>query len=142
MPDLIIGFTGTQRGMTASQLEELTVYLRAAYNYSRDTGLRAVFLHGDCIGADDEAARTAKWIGFYVIAHPPSNPKKRALCPANDKVCTAKPYLERNHDIVDGAQYMVATPKGTEGESGLHSGTWATIRYAQLKNKPPFIIWP
>jgi hypothetical protein len=45
-----IGFTGTQRGMTPDQVVMVTHIL--SENYEEDS----VFIHGGCIGADDEAA--------------------------------------------------------------------------------------
>lgn len=137
--ELVIGFTGTQQGMTASQLEELTDYLARAKVYADIKHLRPVFRHGDCIGADDEAARTARWLGYYIIAHPSTIEKKRAYSNANETL-KAKPPLERNRDIVDLSHYMVATPK--EEQETLRSGTWATIRYARKCGKPPHIIPP
>lgn len=130
--ELHIGFTGTQIGMTSSQHQRLIEYLAGVREWCYTNGFVPVFHHGDCIGSDDQAARTAKELGFRVEAHPPSNPKKRAWCVANDVVYPGLPYLERNHKIVDGAHYMVATPQGPEV---IRSGTWATIRYSQLRNK-------
>jgi hypothetical protein len=125
--------------MTAAQLELLTIYLQSAYTWAREHGYDPIFHHGDCVGSDDQAARTAKMLGFFIIAHPPSNPKKRAWCATNDEVLPEKGYLLRNHDIVDVALYVVATPKGPEE---MRSGTWATIRYSQQKNKIPYVIMP
>ena len=139
MEDLVIGFTGTQEGMNASQLERLTSYLKGAYDWATANGYRPVFSHGDCIGSDDTAARTAKNIGFFIRAYPPENAKKRAWCVANDEVYKPAPYLTRNRYIVAGAHYMVATPRGPEV---LRSGTWATIRFSQLQNKRVDIFYP
>lgn len=138
--DLTIGFTGTQQGMDRGQLEELEVYLRRAYEWAKERGLRPVFRHGDCVGSDAQAAATARWIGFYVIAHPCVVDSKRAYSQANNEVRLPKAPLERNHDIVDASEYVVATPKETV--ETVRSGTWATIRYARKSGKPPKVIYP
>jgi hypothetical protein len=44
---MTLGFTGTQRGMTAHQQERVRALLRA---YKPD-----LFIHGGCVGADDQA---------------------------------------------------------------------------------------
>lgn len=143
--DFCLGFTGTQEGMNERQLEIFTEFARGIFKYAVDNGFRPVFRHGDCVGSDDQAARTCKLIGFWVIAHPCTIKGKRAYCPASDWGYAEKPPLERNHDIVDASNYMTATPKETEeevkrGGEPIRSGTWATIRYTRKKQKPHFII--
>lgn len=41
----------------------------------------------------------------------------------------AEDYLDRNREMVDGADVLIAFPKTAEEET--RSGTWATIRYAR-----------
>jgi len=57
-----------------------------------------------------------------------------------DEVWPAKPYLERNHDIVDATDYLIFAPK-TRHEQ-LRSGTWATYRYAKLMRKNILMLHP
>lgn len=83
-------------------------------------------------------------LGFIIVVHPPVDSKLRAWCgtkrgkddgkyrPANQHT-EPRPYIERNHDIVDACDVLVAIP-GTE-EQGLRSGTWATMRYAHKQGK-------
>jgi hypothetical protein len=123
-----IGFTGTQRGMTEIQAQMVDDYF----------GTGTEFHHGDCIGADEQAHRLAKAAGCLIIIHPPSNLNKRAFCVA-DNILPEKEYLDRNHDIVDSTELLLATPSG---EKVLRSGTWATIRYARKWKKPTIIIYP
>jgi hypothetical protein len=139
---LTIGFTGTQNGMNAEQLEELTNYLRLCYDWCRNHDLRPVFRHGDCIGADNQAATTASLLGYYVISHPCTISYKRAWNPNSNEVMKPKPPLERNHDIVDQSDYMVATPfeEATDPEP-LRSGTWATIRYCRKRLKHVTVLY-
>ena len=56
----------------------------------------------------------------------------------SDQTLPPKDYLDRNHDIVDQTDLLIATPK--ENTEVLRSGTWATIRYAKKINKPTWII--
>ena len=124
-----VGFTGTQVGMSDSQKEKLEVLLK---------GLNITeFHHGDCIGADAEAHEIANDLGLRIVIHPPTNSSKRAYCIPN-VLLDRKPYIERNHDIVDSCDLLVATPKSANEE--LRSGTWATIRYARKVNREVRIL--
>jgi len=126
---MIIGFTGTREGMTSNQKEELFAQLGKVM-----FGMRPmrqgwhVFHHGDCIGADDEAARMAHTLGFIVVSHPSDLIKQRAYSPSHF-VCDPRPPLKRNEDIVMVSELVFACPK-TIGED-IRSGTWATIRFAK-----------
>jgi hypothetical protein len=126
-----VGFTGTQRGMTASQWLSLFYLLRVR---GPDE-----FHEGDCDGSDAQAAFLARHVGFRIIGHPPDNDAKRAFFPA-DEWREPLPYLERNHKIVLASQEMIATPG--EFEEVLRSGTWATIRYARRVGRPLHVIYP
>ena len=126
-----IGFTGTQQGMTDIQKLRLRTILQASQGTE--------FHHGDCMGADAEAHDIALELGLIPVIHPPKNPSKRAFKPATT-ILPPKEYLDRNHNIVDGTQLLVACPKETEEQ--LRSGTWATIRYAKKTNKNRYIIFP
>jgi hypothetical protein len=135
-----LGFTGTSRGMTDSQKQEFRDYLTT----KKSEGF-SHFHHGDCIGADAQAAAIAKDLGFYLICHPglaknPENTMFRAFTDFNDEVLEPKPFIKRDHDIVDTSECMVATPISCEEE--ISSGTWTTVRYARKKNKPVHIIYP
>jgi len=126
-----IGFTGTGRGVTPGQKEELFEVLNTLYQ----NGYRR-FRHGDCVGADAQAARIAKDIGFYLICHPghPKDPKEtkyRAFTDFNNEIFEPKPFLERDCDIVDGSGVLVATPY--QDYEVRRSGTWTTVRYARSK---------
>lgn len=128
-----IGFTGTQQGMTENQKEELIRLLLSNDNSGE-------FHHGDCIGADEQAAHEAHRIGYKICSHPPINPTKRAFFYYEYIRYEPKDYLVRNCEIVDSCDLLIATPK--EKEEQLRSGTWATIRYARKTGKPVEIIYP
>jgi len=133
-----IGFTGTQIGMTPNQFGELARLIAIGV-----TDNPCEFHHGDCIGADAEAHSIADAFGCRIVIHPPTNTSKEAFCKVDsewDTVLPPKPYLDRNHDIVDACDVLLAAPKSIEEE--LRSGTWATVRYARKKNIPVIILEP
>ena len=120
----VVGFTGTQEGMSYEQTNALRQALIGA------TELH----HGDCIGADAQAHDIAREIGgIRIVIHPPTDPSRRAF-KRGDIIREPKPYLERNHDIVDESASLIAAPKSDVEE--LRSGTWATVRYARKMEKP------
>lgn len=133
-----IGFTGTQKGLTPNQKTKI---VNSLIEITKDLPLneRMDFHHGDCIGADEEAFDLALELGFYIIQHPPINKYKRAFTDA-DEIREPKPYLERNHAIVDETDILIACPGETTEQ--LRSGTWATVRYARKQNKKIVIIYP
>ena len=129
---MAVGFTGTQLGLAWKQKATLRSILEQ---------LHSVFLkfhHGDCIGADKESNDLAREIGFKIVSHPPLNESKRAFCEA-DQILPSKEYLERNHDIVNHSQILIACPK--ESQEVVRSGTWSTIRYARKMQKDIIIIY-
>lgn len=135
MTTVKVGFTGTRRGMTASQWASFTALIRKfCQKYER-----VEFHHGQCIGADEEAASIAKELGCWIVSHPPTNQKAMSDF-AFDESRAPRPYLQRNHGIVDEADVMLAAPG--EIEEQLRSGTWATIRYARRSGKPAEILYP
>lgn len=128
-----VGFTGTQKGIT--QVQEVFLS-KVLVELNKRGGIE--FHHGDCIGADSQASMIANNIGYRIILHPPIISDKRAWCDYYE-ARPVKDYIERNHNIVDETEILVATPKG---EEELRSGTWATIRYAKKQNKKIVIIYP
>jgi hypothetical protein len=103
------------------------------------------FHHGDCIGSDKEAHDSVSALSAFltssikVILHPPNKKSKRAFCLA-DESCDPLPYLDRNQEIVNSVDILIATP--AEDKEKLRSGTWSTIRKARKQSKPVFIIEP
>lgn len=126
-----IGFTGTREGMTSAQSQTLAQLLR------NEVG---EFHHGDCIGADYQAHDIAERTGsLTIVIHPPRDPRARAF-KKSDHIRPKRAYLDRNHDIVDETDELVATPLTDQVEP--RSGTWATIRYALRLKRPVRIIKP
>jgi hypothetical protein len=141
------GFTGTHKGAQAIQLELAKQKLMLL----KQEGFSELH-HGMCIGADEQVAKIAKELGFRVVAHPglakdPTNLLYRSEWDGNDEVREAKPFIERDHDIVNETEVMLATP--LTYEEITRSGTWTTVRYAKKQGrvegstlhviKPPFI---
>lgn len=138
-----LGFTGTNRGMGPSQKTELEALLKKLKEEGFDE-----FHHGLCIGADEQAAILAKSLGYRVVAHPglahdPTNMMYRAEWTGSDETLEAKPFVERDREMVDITERMIATPLTREEQ--LRSGTWTTVRYARKVGRiidiivPPFI---
>jgi hypothetical protein len=100
-----------------------------------------IWMHnGDCVGSDDFAGRLWKeTFGHRIHLHPPIISTKRAFLPCDlDEI--PKDYRERNQDIVNASELLVATPKEMHEE--LRSGTWMTIRMARRRGIPRTIVWP
>jgi len=132
-----IGFTGTRKGMTDEQKEEISWMLQAQLGLARAiTGKVDEVHHGDCVGADSDFHDLAS--GYDIVVHPPSVDKYRAFREGSE-ILPPKSYLQRNMDIVDSCDILIAAP---EGEEQQRSGTWATVRYARKRNKSIFIVSP
>jgi len=124
---MIIGFTGTRRGLSNFQRGFLTKYLEHV-SWTE-------FHHGDCIGADEQVAHIAMCHcgDREVIAHPCNLYQMRST---RHKYTSALPIdapLKRNRDIVDACDILIACPKSASEER--RSGTWYTIRYARRVGK-------
>jgi len=130
-----VGFTGTQEGLTIPQVQTLI----EVFEMVEQSTVISEFHHGDCIGADKMAALAAQDLGATIVGHPPDNPSKRCFF-ESDEQRDEKPYLVRNHEIVDEVGMLIACPKGPSEE--LRSGTWATVRYARKKKLDTVIIYP
>jgi len=128
---LKLGFTGTQEGATSAQIAKLDELFASFGQFELH--------HGDCIGADKAAHLAARRVGASVVIHPPLVKTKRAFC-ESALILPPKAYLERNKDIVDATDVLIACPKSEKEE--LRSGTWSTVRYARKQRKMEIIILP
>lgn len=130
---MILGFTGTRKGLTLLQrctLEDLVASLEVTE-----------FHHGLCIGADAFAHELVRRLHPAAEIHGHACTLENQQAPLKvDVLHVPKPPLERNRDIVAASRMMLATP-GTNEEQ-LRSGTWATVRYARRAEKPLFLILP
>lgn len=125
-----VGFTGTRRGMTTRQREELNAILPEG----------CWFHHGDCVGADAQAHEVARQKGCAIVIHPCTLTSQRAFCVGADRILTPKRPLVRNRDIVEAVDWLIAAPATLH--EVLRSGTWATIRYARKIEKQVRILKP
>lgn len=135
MAKLIVGFTGSRKGMTKAQAEVFTNIFSTGNNYITE------FHHGLCEGSDAQAHDLVRARAFWncsIVGHPPSHQTHYAprRC---DKRFTPAPYLVRNRVIVNCTAYLIATPSGPEI---TRSGTWSTVRYARKQKKSILIIMP
>ena len=132
-----VGITGTQVGLQPVQELQLTQFVQMYPEYFINGELH----HGDCRGADVEVVSylRKKFDSLKIVAHPPVISSKRAFF-ESDETRRPAPYLDRNHNIVDASDMMLAFPKTNDEE--LRSGTWATIRYTKKKEKYLVIFYP
>lgn len=133
-----IGFTGTREGLTDAQRRALCRWVTAL---DRITEAH----HGSCEGADDEFHQLMRWLKVPIFLHPPEDLRaslfqRHVLNVSPGNISKPKPFLERNHDIVDAVAFMIVCPK--EPEEILRSGTWATYRYAGKKDVPVALFEP
>jgi hypothetical protein len=131
---LSAGLTGTHKGMTFAQQRAVALFLaHSMYEEAR---------HGDCIGADAEFHLMAVNARIpRIVIHPPDNPKRRAFCDGpNVTILPEKPYLVRDHDMVDAISFLLATPETVREIQ--RSGTWATVRYARKVHRDHRVIYP
>lgn len=133
---ITLGLTGSRIEPTWQQKETLKEWL-VLLNEER---VIVDLHHGDCIGADSviQAIIEARFPTINVIIHPPINEKYRAF--NKGLILPRKEYLERNKDIVDSCDLLIAFPK--DKTEVLRSGTWSTIRYAVKKFKTVKIFLP
>lgn len=130
---LRIGFAGSRYGMTNRQKAVFTILISSLQPDE--------FHHGDCLGADFEAAtlvfKLLKSCGVYT--HPPLRDGNRAFFKYPVKVYPKKAYTVRDRDIVDLTDILIATPKSSSRD---FSGTWYSIRYAAGLSRAAFVIDP
>lgn len=128
-----IGITSTRRGITYPQRLAMVGLITAW----RAEGF-LIAHHGDCPGGDLAFASEAQKAGYFVEAHPGPSRKFRAWH-RSDKIHPPKEFLDRNRDIVDTSERMIAAPFSEEEEA--RSGTWSTVRYARSLSRLPPYIW-
>lgn len=134
-----VAVTATQKGASKKQLALFTIWFQRLLDETYANGEQLHFHHGDCIGGDKQChdivrslhhKTTYAYVRAYVHVHPPKDGRLRAYC-RGDFMHTPKPYLVRNHDMVDVSSKLAVVPRTAEEE--LRSGTWATYRYAKKK---------
>jgi hypothetical protein len=127
-----IGMTGNRDGISKKALRKFRKIL------DNSKGIKEGH-HGDCLGADTDFHHELTERGIKTVIHPPDIDTMRAFNEGT-KTLKPKPYIERNHDIVDESDIMIGFPSSHQEQ--LRSGTWATIRYARKVEKRIYIIFP
>lgn len=128
-----VGFTGTRNGMSKEQHAKVLEILESLPELTHA-------VHGDCIGADEDFHNICADLGLEINIRPCTFENMRANCDGTE-VAEPKRPMQRNRDIVAGADIMLACPPNyTKIKSG--SGTWATIGFAKRSKKPMYIIFP
>ena len=130
----IVAFTGTRAGMSQKQFDRFEFECKKI-------GKMSEFHHGDCVGADVQAATSIQLNKLCNEIH--SWPGHIASLRAGFKSwCRHSPChcLERNRLMVDESDILIACPR--EMAESHRGGTWYTIRYAREKNVPMVICWP
>jgi hypothetical protein len=97
--------------------------------------------HGNCVGGDVQLVRVLMRHNkaCRLIGHPGNSPEWQAQI-ESDEEFAPKPNLDRNADIVEWCDVLVAAPQSLTEK--LRSGTWATIRMARKAGKPVIILDP
>ena len=129
----VLGFSGTQRGLTRGQQEQLAEWLRR---------LSPIEVHhGDCVGADAQFHELVRKLlpRTKIVIHPPRIEIKRAFC-SGDEARPPRAYLTRNRVIVRASEAMLVAPAETEEK--LRSGTWATWRFAKKQGRTVLLVLP
>jgi hypothetical protein len=130
-----IGFTGSQKGMTKNQ--------RVAFKSIACNSEIKEFHHGDCVGADAQAHTMMAAHGICkkdIHIHPAIIHESKKAGNIWGILYAPKLPLERNKDIVNASDILVAAP-ATKTEV-VRSGTWSTIRYARKRGVPIIILEP
>lgn len=135
-----LGTTGTRTGMGFKQVQAYRTFMTHNPYF-------VTVAHGACQGADAMVHYTSL-IEFHkaIAVHPPSNQKFMSmnLIRSVDVMWfDPKPYAERNQDIVDSADQLVAFPQFPEwDDASRRSGTWQTVRMARNKGIEIVQIYP
>lgn len=119
----------------------LQVVSRLRYLSITDRTSTVTFSHGGCVGADHEAHNLllTRQMGFRVEIYPASDVDWKYV--SRDKGAIKyppAPALERNREIVNRSQILLAAPK--TNSQVLRSGTWSTVRYAIGRGVPVLLL--
>lgn len=127
--NLTYGFSRTRNGLNENQKNQIIKLLE-------ENNIKEV-RHGDCIGADTYFHNLCQNKNINIIIHPPHVSIMRSFC-QSPYILKPKPYLDRNKDIVDNCDILIACPENDI--EVMRSGTWSTIRYAKKMNKPVLLF--
>lgn len=126
---MIVGFTGTRRGMSRDQ--QLRVFSLLQHFGPKETR------HGDCQGADEQFHEMCYTIGIPIHVHPPKDETYRAYCSTG--IITPYPpqdFYVRDRHIVQGSTLLIGTPLNDRSRGG----TWYTMNYARKYGKKVYKV--
>jgi hypothetical protein len=126
-----LGLSGSRYGATENQEKYFRKFLKKHHRLIKE------FHHGDCEGWDSLSHEIIReeYPEIKIIIHPPKSKKWRGMN-KGDQEREKKDYLERNKDIVQESDLILAFPKDKNMKG---SGTWHTINYAR-RNKKRVIV--
>lgn len=127
---MILGFTGTRKGLSNKQKDQLLVILSALKDRVNELH------HGGAHGADRQAMRLARQLRYDIHWHPCADIATDLY--ADDVWHDTFPPLVRNRHIAELCEVLIAGPFTDQEE--LRSGTWATVRYARQAGKPVVML--
>jgi hypothetical protein len=136
-----IGFTGTRNGLTRPQWKALLELLTKIDNHDP---IEEAY-HGAAVGADAEFVMAMMWMVIdktsQIEAYPCNLAGYRDVMAIHHSHLKhpEKDPLERNKDIVNRCDLLIACPFGDEIQ---RSGTWSTVRYARTQGKMIRIVMP
>ena len=131
-----LGFTGSSRSLSGSQLEEIRrLFVFFAERCRRLGQIEAEIHHGDCIGADVEVHRLAREAGLTVILHSTAAAKWKAVelhdrtpglihAPSATRGCKT--------GIADSCDLLIACLDGVRAER--------MVRHAERLGKPVVLL--
>jgi hypothetical protein len=138
---VIVGVTATREGLSPPQRAFIREYLEEHCPPELIAENKVEAHHGDCVGGDEQFHEICLDLGIPVVLHPPEDPRLRAYCQGAIRSEKAKPYLERNKDIVRASTVLLGAPREKfEPPAARGQGTWSTIRYARQRSKPHIVI--
>jgi hypothetical protein len=130
---MILGFTGTRKGMTKAQLVTLRKLVDDIYISTMPPP--PYEWHHGCSGKSDVAGSyIAAACNMKVVGHPSITVEPQGYW---DVLLPERMPLERDDDIAKHVELLFATPE--HDSEIIRSGTWTTIRRAR-KHKTRHII--
>ncbi len=132
---MYIGVTGTRKGMTQAQEASFREFIADKCGH---------FLHGDCVGVDDECATIVRKLRtveeMKIWSFPPDKSSLRAFNKFSDYENPPNHYFARNREIVYQSDILLVIPLQFEWQPS--GGTWYTHDYALHQDKKVIVIWP
>lgn len=116
--------TGTREGMSSEQVDSFANILVNSFDKVE------VFLHGDCVGVDEQAHYLVRDIlDCRIETYPALVREKYRAYTKPDRIHVRMKPLARNKEMIARSTFCIAIPKTIQRQEG---GTWHTYRHAKL----------